>query len=131
MGLRFRKSINLGCGLRVNLSRSGVGYSWGGKGFRVSRSARGRVTRTYSIPGTGISYSTSSSSRSERSGNRTNRRNVSAQSHLNSGSSYDVNNGLGATTFLQNAPIEMLGDEEYKVLSENAKKFAFLTPPPL
>lgn len=29
MGWRFRKSINLGLGFRINLSKSGIGYSWG------------------------------------------------------------------------------------------------------
>ena len=38
MGLRFRKSIKLGGGFRLNLSKSGVGYSWGTKGFRISKS---------------------------------------------------------------------------------------------
>ena len=37
MGLRFRKSINLGGGFRINLSKSGVGYSWGAKGYRVTK----------------------------------------------------------------------------------------------
>ena len=56
MGLRFRKSINLGGGFRVNLSKSGIGYSWGGKGFRVTKTASGKTRATTSIPGTGISY---------------------------------------------------------------------------
>ena len=55
MGLRFRKSINIGP-LRINLSKSGVGFSVGVKGFRVGRSAKGKKTATVSIPGTGISY---------------------------------------------------------------------------
>lgn len=33
MGFRYRKSINLGGGLRINLSKSGIGYSWGVKGY--------------------------------------------------------------------------------------------------
>ena len=57
MGLRFSKSINLG-GLRLNLSKSGVGYSVGKKGVRFSKSATGRTTSTVSIPGTGLSYVT-------------------------------------------------------------------------
>lgn len=61
MGFRFRKSINLGGGFRVNLSKSGVGYSWGTKGFRVTKTSKGRSRVTTSIPGTGISYSTESS----------------------------------------------------------------------
>ena len=56
MGLRYRKSINLGGGFRVNLSKSGVGYSFGGKGYRVTKTAKGTTRRTASIPGTGISY---------------------------------------------------------------------------
>lgn len=56
MGVRLRKSINLGGGFRVNISKSGIGYSWGTKGYRVTKTARGTTRRTASIPGTGISY---------------------------------------------------------------------------
>ena len=56
MALRFRKSINLGGGFRINLSKAGVGYSWGVPGYRVTKTASGKVRSTYSIPGTGISY---------------------------------------------------------------------------
>ena len=56
MGFRYRKSINLGGGFRINLSKSGVGYSWGVKGYRVTKTASGRTRKTYSIPGTGISW---------------------------------------------------------------------------
>lgn len=56
MGFRMRKSINLGGGFRINLSKSGVGYSWGVPGYRITKTAKGTTRRTYSIPGTGISY---------------------------------------------------------------------------
>lgn len=55
MGFRFRKSIKLGPA-RINLSKSGVGYSVGGKGFRVTKKATGGTRATASIPGTGLSY---------------------------------------------------------------------------
>ena len=55
MGLRFRKSFNIGP-LRINISKSGIGFSLGVKGFRVSRSAKGKNTATVSLPGTGLSY---------------------------------------------------------------------------
>nr|DAG39533.1 MAG TPA: Protein of unknown function (DUF4236) [Bacteriophage sp.] len=55
MGLRFRKSVKIG-GIRLNFSNSGVGWSWGWPGFRVTHTARGTVRKTYSIPGTGISW---------------------------------------------------------------------------
>ena len=55
MGLRFRKSISKGP-FRVNFSKSGIGYSFGGKGARFTKTANGRNRSTFSIPGTGISH---------------------------------------------------------------------------
>lgn len=55
MGLRFRKSIGSGP-FKVNISKSGIGYSFGGKGFRYTKKAGGGFRTTTSIPGTGISY---------------------------------------------------------------------------
>lgn len=56
MGMRFRKSIKLGGGTKLNLSKSGVGISTGVKGFRVSKNTSGRSRVTSSLPGTGLSY---------------------------------------------------------------------------
>jgi hypothetical protein len=55
MGFSFRKSVNIGP-FRVSASRSGIGYSVGGRGFRVGKNARGRKYHSFSIPGTGVSY---------------------------------------------------------------------------
>ena len=55
MGFFYRKSVNVGP-FRINLSSSGVGYSVGGKGFRVGTSSSGRRYTSFSIPGTGIGY---------------------------------------------------------------------------
>lgn len=55
MGFRYRKSINLGGGTRLSISKSGFGLSTGIKGFRVGVGPRG-VRTTASVPGTGISY---------------------------------------------------------------------------
>lgn len=56
MGFRFRKSMKLPGGYRVNVSNSGVGYSWGTKGYRVTKTAKGTTRETITIPGTGISH---------------------------------------------------------------------------
>ena len=56
VGFRFRKSVNLDGGLKINFSKSGVGYSWGTKGARITKMAKGGTRTTLSIPGTGISY---------------------------------------------------------------------------
>ena len=55
MGFRFRKSKKIGP-FRITMSKSGISYSAGVKGFRVTKTASGRVRTTASIPGTGISY---------------------------------------------------------------------------
>ena len=55
MGFYYRKSVNLGP-FRVNLGKSGVGYSVGGRGFRVGTSSGGRKYTSFSVPGTGMGY---------------------------------------------------------------------------
>ena len=56
MGLNFRKSINLGKGVKLNIGKKSVGVSAGVKGARVSMNSSGRKTATFSLPGTGLSY---------------------------------------------------------------------------
>ena len=58
MGFYYRKSVNLGP-FRINVSKSGLGYSVGGRGFRTGVSTRGRRYSTFDIPGTGIGYRSS------------------------------------------------------------------------
>ena len=55
MGTRFRKSVKLGP-FRVNLSKSGVGWSVGNKYARYTRKANGGTRITTTLPGTGISH---------------------------------------------------------------------------
>jgi hypothetical protein len=56
MGFRFRKSIKLMPGVRLNIGKSGVSASVGIKGASVNLGKRG-ARGTVGIPGTGISYS--------------------------------------------------------------------------
>ena len=60
MGFTYRKFVNLGP-FRVNLSKSGLDYSVGGRGFRVGTTARARKYKSFSIPGTGVGYRKSGS----------------------------------------------------------------------
>lgn len=59
MGFNFRKSFSLGNGVRVTVGKKSASVSVGRKGVRGSISTTGRATGTVSIPGTGLSYSTS------------------------------------------------------------------------
>jgi len=56
MGWSYRKSFKAGP-FRVNVSKSGIGYSVGGRGFRTGVRSNGRQYRSLSIPGTGVRYS--------------------------------------------------------------------------
>lgn len=56
MGFRFRKSIKIAPGVRVNVGKKGSSVSIGGKGATVNFSKKGTKT-TIGIPSTGVSYS--------------------------------------------------------------------------
>lgn len=55
MGFKLRKSVKIAPGVKINLSKSGVSTSIGGKGHSVNIGKRG-VKTTVGIPGTGISH---------------------------------------------------------------------------
>lgn len=54
MAFRFRKSFKIAPGIRLNLSKKGIGMSAGVKGARVGINSKGTYT-SVGIPGTGIS----------------------------------------------------------------------------
>lgn len=55
MGFRFRKSVKICKGVRVNFGLRGASLSVGGKGVRYNVGTRG-ISTTLGIPGTGLSY---------------------------------------------------------------------------
>lgn len=55
MGWRFHRSVKLPLGFRLNFSKSGMGWSWGVKGARVTKMANGRTRYTATYPG-GLQY---------------------------------------------------------------------------
>ena len=62
MGMRYRKSIKLLPGVRLNLNKKSASISFGTKGLRHTISTTGKSHTTIGIPGTGISYTTSGGS---------------------------------------------------------------------
>lgn len=56
MGLRFRKSITLCKGVKLNFGKSGASVSVGVPGFHKTYHTSGRQTTSVGIPGTGLSY---------------------------------------------------------------------------
>jgi hypothetical protein len=55
MGFRFRRSIRILPGIRLNFGKRGVSTSIGVKGARITL-GHGKVRETIGIPGSGISY---------------------------------------------------------------------------
>src|SRR5262245_32981682 len=56
MGWRFRRSIRIAPGVRVNFGKSGfTSFSVGGRGARATFGKRG-ITQSFGLPGTGLSY---------------------------------------------------------------------------
>lgn len=63
MGLRFRKSVRICKGIRLNFNKNSTSITIGGKGVHYTVNSKGRRTGTVGLPGTGVSYSVSSSSK--------------------------------------------------------------------
>lgn len=76
MGLRFRRSIKICKGVKVNLGKTGASLSVGTRGFHKTFHTSGRVTTTVGLPGTGIYWTESTNPRRNNNNTRnTNRRN--------------------------------------------------------
>ena len=54
--MRYRKSIGMGKGIRLNVGKGSLGISAGGKGAHVSVNSKRGVTTSVGAPGTGVSY---------------------------------------------------------------------------
>lgn len=72
MGWRFRKSLNLGGGIRLNFNKKSTGISFGTKGARYSVNSNGRKTVSFGIPGTGLYWTESKSGKTK--GSKSNNR---------------------------------------------------------
>jgi hypothetical protein len=108
MGFRFRKSINLGGGFRINLSKNGVGYSWGIPGYRITKTANGKTRTTASIPGTGISYIEEHGKK-----NNNNFENIPVE---------NINSGVSDYKEINTADISNFRTAEYKEILDSVEK---------
>ena len=59
MAIRFRRSMTLIPGVRLNFNKNSIGISAGVPGARVSINSNGRVTKSVGLPGTGLYYTES------------------------------------------------------------------------
>ncbi len=54
---RFRRSIKIMPGVRLNVNKSSLGLTFGGKGFKYTVNTKGQRTTSVGVPGTGLSFS--------------------------------------------------------------------------
>ena len=56
MGLRFKKSIKIAPGVKLNLNKNSTSVTFGARGAHYTVNSKGKKTASIGIPGTGISY---------------------------------------------------------------------------
>lgn len=71
MGLRFRKSISIIPGVKLNFGKTGMSLSAGVPGLRKTFHTSGKTTTSVGIPGTGLSYVTTEN-RNKKNSNKNN-----------------------------------------------------------
>jgi Protein of unknown function (DUF4236) len=66
MGFRFRRTLKIAPGIKMNLGKTGLSWSFGRRGAHVTVGKRG-ITQSFGIPGSALSYVSRSSRKSTRS----------------------------------------------------------------
>lgn len=97
MGLRFRKSVTLCKGVKLNLGKTGMSVSVGGKGHHKTINTKGQITTSVGIPGTGIYYTDTKNIRENN--NDSIRKNVDVQNNMQRGfnesqEEYSINSAI-------------------------------------
>jgi len=87
MGLRFRKSVKIAPGVRLNIGKKSVGISAGVKGYRKSINSSGRVTTSIGTPVAGVSYVKTENLKSKKKKAASNRASSTAAAASSSASS--------------------------------------------
>ena len=99
MGLRFRKSVTLCKGIKLNFGKTGMNVSLGGKGYHKTINTKGQVTTSVGIPGTGIYYTdTKRLGNNKQSGTNTRRNTVNQyynqSTYIEPQQEYDINDSV-------------------------------------
>lgn len=66
MGFKFRKSIKIAPGIKLNFNKKSTGITFGGKGVKYTINSKGKRTKSFGIPGTGLYYTTTNGGKSKK-----------------------------------------------------------------
>ena len=106
MGMRFRKSFKVAPGVKINLNKKSSSVTFGGKGAHYTINSNGRKTRSVGIPGTGISYSET----------------VSSKRRVSRASSVSFDSGIDYSENINEEFKEILTPKEFKRYSNDTKE---------
>lgn len=81
MGLRFRKSVTLCKGVKLNFGKTGMSVTLGQKGYHKTIHQNGNVTTSIGIPGTGIYWTDTKRANNSGKNNASRRRVEDRQAH--------------------------------------------------
>lgn len=123
MGLRFRKSISICPGAKLNFGTKGVSLSTGTRGFRRTFHSSGKVTTSVGIPGTGLYYvdTANTKKQSERHTPQTRSSgyyNDSAETRYNN--SYITDNGTAVSSDEKTFEVIQLDKERLKSIHKSS-----------
>ena len=93
MGLRFRTSIKIAPGIKININKKSASISFGGKGYRKTFNSNGQTTTSVNLPVKGLYYT-------ERKGS-TSKKKSSASSRASSRASFPAAPVVSNDTFVQ------------------------------
>ena len=79
MGIRYRKSIKVAPGVKINLNRKSASVTVGGKGYHKTFNSNGQTTTSINLPVKGLSYT-------DRKGKKSNSSSAPAARYENTGS---------------------------------------------
>lgn len=91
MGLRFRKSMKIAPGVKLNLNKKSAGMTLGGKGINYTVNTKGTRTSSIGLPGTGVYYTDIKHSEITNT-NNSKKSNYSAKSFSSTESINDISN---------------------------------------
>ena len=120
MGVRFRKSVKIGKGVKLNFGKKGASLSFGTKGLHYTINTRGRRTTSIGIPGTGLSY-VSSSGGKRRTSKRKTRKSSGGRARKVSKSVNYVNTASSTVKKQQQAYEQKLREEQKRLEEQYAQ----------
>lgn len=75
MGFKFRKSFKIAPGVKVNFNKKSTGITFGDKGIHYTVNSKGKQTKSVGIPGTGLYYTETSTSKKKQKRDKTTNQN--------------------------------------------------------